>query len=321
MVKYTYDAWGNHAITVLDAQCEELGSLNPFRYRGYYYDDETCLYYLKTRYYDPEIGRFITADSVAYLAPDTINGLNLYAYCGNNPVMRVDPNGTDWNSFWEGFGNWIGGMNPGLRAALGVVIGLTGLVIAGLGFIGGFIPLSGVFFQTGISMAMYGGFMFAAAFNQEIEADMNAIGWNPFNSDANAVLNSGKVSFYKGVPVVRTNWNRSGSFGIIFLRREFEDEDGNKYKLNDPDEVRHERGHNTQLMLMGIVNYGLMIGLPSWQEWSNRPYYERPWEITADVFGGVTGRTHSQADINRGYWYLTVSLLFGLFGYFFLLEE
>lgn len=74
-------------------------------------------------------------------------------------------------------------------------------------------------------------------------------------------------------------------------------------------------------MMMGIANYGLMIVLPSWLEWSNRPYYERPWEITADVFGGVTGRTHIQADINWGYWYLGVSLLFGPLGYFFLFGE
>ena len=53
------------------------------------------MYYLKTRYYDPETGRFITIDDVSYLAPDTINGLNLYVYCLNNPVMKVDPNGTD----------------------------------------------------------------------------------------------------------------------------------------------------------------------------------------------------------------------------------
>ena len=63
---------------------------------------ETGLYYLKTRYYDPKIGRFITIDDVSYLAPDTINGLNLYAYCGNNPVMNVDPNGTwSWSKFWK----------------------------------------------------------------------------------------------------------------------------------------------------------------------------------------------------------------------------
>ena len=75
-----------------------IGNRNPIRYRGYYYDTETGLYYLKSRYYDPEVGRFITIDDISYLDPDTINGLNLYAYCGNNPVMRVDPNGNKW---WE----------------------------------------------------------------------------------------------------------------------------------------------------------------------------------------------------------------------------
>ena len=61
--------------------------------RGYYFDDELGLYYLQSRYYDPEIGRFISADSIEYINPENVNGLNLYAYCGNNPVMNVDPNG------------------------------------------------------------------------------------------------------------------------------------------------------------------------------------------------------------------------------------
>jgi RHS repeat-associated protein len=110
VVKYEYDAWGS--CKVFDAQGNditykendetrvlyknELGNLNPFRYRGYYYDVETGLYFLKTRYYDPEIGRFITIDDLQYLDPETINGLNLYAYCGNNPIMAVDPEGTKW---------------------------------------------------------------------------------------------------------------------------------------------------------------------------------------------------------------------------------
>ena len=115
IVKYKYDAWGNHAAVCLNlkdgreefcditdetisftgkyATYKTLAEKNPFRYRSYYYDTETDMYYLKTRYYDPEIGRFITIDDVSYLAPDTINGLNLYAYCGNNPVMNVDPEG------------------------------------------------------------------------------------------------------------------------------------------------------------------------------------------------------------------------------------
>ena len=90
VAEYLYDAWGNHTITL---DTNGIGSINPIRYRSYYYDTETGLYYLKTRYYDPEIGRFISPDSTKYLDPESIHGLNLYAYCLNNPVMYTDPSG------------------------------------------------------------------------------------------------------------------------------------------------------------------------------------------------------------------------------------
>ena len=96
VVKYVYDAWGNHGIEVVNSDYATLANLNPFRYRGYYYDTETALYFLQTRYYDPEVGRFITIDGIEYIDPETINGLNLYAYCGNNPVMRTDSAGTSF---------------------------------------------------------------------------------------------------------------------------------------------------------------------------------------------------------------------------------
>ena len=91
VAQYAYDAFGN---TMLLSETDNIGSLNPFRYRGYYYDTETKLYYLISRYYDPETGRFISADGIEYLDPETLGGLNLYAYCNNNPVMNVDPTGT-----------------------------------------------------------------------------------------------------------------------------------------------------------------------------------------------------------------------------------
>ena len=90
VVKYKYDAWRNGKVLNADGSMitddTHIGILNPFRYRSCYLDTETGLYFLKTRYYDPEVGRFMTIDDISYLDPDTINGLNLYAYCGNNPV-------------------------------------------------------------------------------------------------------------------------------------------------------------------------------------------------------------------------------------------
>ena len=91
VAEYAYDAWGNPLGTV---PTTGIGALNPLRYRGYVWDAETELYYLQSRYYDPEVGRFINADN--QLSTDDITGLNLFAYCGNNPVNRSDPTGEAW---------------------------------------------------------------------------------------------------------------------------------------------------------------------------------------------------------------------------------
>ena len=95
IVSYTYDAWGRCTIAS-DTSGKNIGSINPMRYRGYYLDNETGFYYLQSRYYDPNVGRFINADEPNYI--DSSNSIcsNLFAYCSNNPVMRVDPTGRFW---------------------------------------------------------------------------------------------------------------------------------------------------------------------------------------------------------------------------------
>ena len=91
VVAYTYDAWGKPLSTTGTMAGTPVGWVNPFRYRGYVYDDETGFYYLQSRYYDPEIGRFISAD--ALLSQSDTFGNNMFAYCLNNPVNMADSSG------------------------------------------------------------------------------------------------------------------------------------------------------------------------------------------------------------------------------------
>ena len=99
---YTYDAWGNCTVSTESGtttiQKQIVRTLNPFRYRGYYYDYDTGLYYLQSRYYVPQWGRFLNADG--YVSTGTgLLGYNMYAYCDNNPVMSADYGGEKTTSF------------------------------------------------------------------------------------------------------------------------------------------------------------------------------------------------------------------------------
>ena len=93
--------------------------MNPIRYKGYYYDVETGLFFCNSRYYNPEWGRWISPDSIEYLDPKSINGLNLYCYCGNDPVNNVDPSGHAFISallIGMGIAALIGGTTAGVSA-------------------------------------------------------------------------------------------------------------------------------------------------------------------------------------------------------------
>ncbi len=92
VVKYNCEAYGKCAIVSDTSGCS-LGSLNPFRYKGYYYDSETGMYYCQSRYYVPDWCRWLNADNLNFLEPQSLNGLNLFAYCSNDPVNNCDPSG------------------------------------------------------------------------------------------------------------------------------------------------------------------------------------------------------------------------------------
>ena len=110
VVTYEYDPWGN-ILSTGGSMAATLGADNPFRYRGYYYDNESGFYYLQSRYYDPATGRFLNADDTAYIgASGTILGYSLFAYCENNPV-----------SYMDSTGNWL----------LQAICGIAGAVVFG----------------------------------------------------------------------------------------------------------------------------------------------------------------------------------------------
>ena len=126
--RYVYDAWGklvgiyngSGQDVTDDTALTNVGYHNPIRYRGYYYDNETGLYYVSSRYYDPEIGRFISPDTTEILTatPMGLTDKNLYAYCDNNPVIRADHGGDFWNVV--------------IGAAVGAVVGVAGQFISDL---------------------------------------------------------------------------------------------------------------------------------------------------------------------------------------------
>lgn len=132
VVEYSYDAYGN-ILTKTDNSGISLATKNPYRYRGYRYDEETNLYYLQSRYYNPEAGRFINADGMLK-ASNSVLGYNMFTYTENNPVNYVDPSGygvmclvTAYVSSYYGGCNLEGGGGGG---GGGVIVTLPGVAIA-----------------------------------------------------------------------------------------------------------------------------------------------------------------------------------------------
>ena len=133
IVNYEYDEWGrilsitNRQGTPITSDTN-IGLLNPFRYRGYVYDDETCLYYLQSRYYDPVTGRFINADDTQYVMSQVnVLASNAYTYCVNNPVNNIDPKGSflltlsyqvTFSTFLCITSSWLSRILPGVDLSL-----------------------------------------------------------------------------------------------------------------------------------------------------------------------------------------------------------
>ena len=220
--KYNYDAWGNHRIgnarneLIYDSATgvialgyeNHIAILNPIRYRGYYYDTETRLYYLQSRYYDATLCRFLNRDNVNYLEPESINGLNLYCYCHNNPIMYVDPNGhmPKWVQ-WVVGGLAIAGLVVATvltcgaagagAAAVGAAMLVGGLVSAGINVVDQ-LSDGGEFDWTELAISTLSG----TAYGLVVGLTGGAGGW--------AV--AGKFAVAGGTSLLNS-WNQNATFG------------------------------------------------------------------------------------------------------------
>ena len=250
ILEYTYDAWGNHSVTWTYLTMETMqAGVNPFRYRGYYYDTDTGLYYLQSRYYNPAWGRFLNADGLLSTGTGLL-GYNMYAYCNNNPVSFVDQTGTIPLPFLFATKKWSN--NRELTDKAKKII-------------------------------------------RNIKADIE--NYEKDNESEEKVLRSHYFSSYKGVLVVRTPLRRSGSFGIIFLKKSACVSD---YYI---DEVKHEYGHTLQFEKLGAINYFFSIGIPSVFSLGNKDYYRKPWELHADLLVNSPDPSATRTDINDAWEY------------------
>ena len=269
---YTYDPYGK-PLTATGT----FAATNPLRYRGYCYDTETGLYYLQSRYYDPTTARFLNADSFVSTGQGLL-GNNMFAYCLNNPVAFEDDSGSAAKLCFSADGRiddapWRD-HSPG----------------------GGGIPMGN--YASGNDYGSVSDKFYTVRALKYI-----------MNTDESVVLDAEYFAFYKGHLVIRTNGNRPGSFGILFITRE------TNTRLDAADVVRHEYGHTQQLAQLGPAKYIFCIVIPSFFEWGSDPvYYRRPWEITADIYGGVQSRSYpGYAD--AGFKYLENSRNIGIWAW------
>ena len=283
---YAYDAWGRcieakavtadddgHAVTDPD----HIAFINPFRYRGYMYDAESGLYYLQSRYYDPETGRFIHSDNAIPSTGESVQGYNLFAYCMNNPINMDDQNG-NWPKWLKNAANAIGNAIGNVVKAVGEVVTQAKAVLS--------IPSTVAKITAASTVAVVSG----EATVSDVVNDVK--NYDFFNKDEQKCLDAKVFSSYKGTPVLKQDIS-GGSMSVsntIFLSK----------SEWDVETVKHEWGHTVQQSLMGTPKFMARIAVPSLigAGLGVDDYYSQPWERSADFFGGAT---HSYSE-NSGFW-------------------
>ena len=257
VVEYKYDAWGK-LLSITGSEAQVIGRLNPLRYRGYVYDQETQLYYLQSRYYNPEWGRFLNAD--ALVSTGGLLGNNMFAYCGNNPVTRYDPTGREYFLACYSDGRAIQAMLQ-YRSLGGCCSGGDLSSYSG--------PITGS-----------GDYLLPLTHTDPLEARED--------------LRNNGFTFYKGKLVIMAPLpfdETAASFGIILMDDYYGDTDDKEFA----DTLNHEYGHAVHASQVGLPVYFATTAIPSLigavlsrkVEWIDKNYYSLPWERTADYLGGV----------------------------------
>jgi RHS repeat-associated protein len=234
-------------ISITGSLALTVGVKNPYRYRGYRYDTESGLYYLQSRYYDPSIKRFINADGLVDFR--TLTSVNLYTYCANNPIRYSDESGFAFFDTME------------------VALQVGGLVMRAL-------RLS---IQCGKGLAS------GTLTMDDIMNDYTS--YSKGNTNLEKVMSAKLFSSYKGIFVLIVDAPAAYSYGsTLYLRRN-----------EDTNIIKHEYGHALQEQILGPVGYTFGIAAPSVgynvyhteRKLPDNIYFSMPWEITADLFGGV----------------------------------
>ena len=184
IVKYEYSVWGE-LIEEKEIENKKIVEDNPYKYKSYYYDKESGLYYLKSRYYSASLHRFISLDQTEYMEIGSITGLNLYVYCGNDPVNMTDPEGHFFVSALI-IGTLVGGIIGASVSVIsqGVTNGwdnINGWQVLLDGTIG---AISGLLSATGINMLcaalISGGLGFAGSVGSDLissDGDWSSVNW------------------------------------------------------------------------------------------------------------------------------------------------
>ena len=235
VVEYTYDTWGKK-VNVTGSLAGTLGTLQPFRYRGYVYDEETGFYYLQSRYYDPMTGRFISAD-VLLSTGQGVLGHNSYAYCLGNPVGMVDISGSR-PDFSVNLSDGGGGYKLFSYGALSLYVSASQITIsANICFTG---ELDASELIAGIKEYWEG--MYYSDDNFKIlKIQINIVDIDSPDCIVFETHNAGGTSFTESL----TNWSKTKSRKVVLYSKWENDEDKN-YKWS----AAHEFGH-----CLGVLDY------------------------------------------------------------------